>query len=84
MLYLEHLIKNHEEEIALLSENYESFKDEFNKFEKFDKLINKKKQIIILNLILMRLIKKIKNFKFYFVFSFCISFIIFLIRNNLY
>ena len=40
---LEHLIKNHEEELALLSENYKSFKDEFNKFDIFDKLINRKK-----------------------------------------
>ena len=42
---LEHLIKNHEEEVAILSENYKPFKDEFNKFEIFEKLINKNKVI---------------------------------------
>ena len=40
---LEHLIKNHENNISILSENYPSFKEDFNKFEIFEQLIEKKK-----------------------------------------
>ena len=39
---LEHLIKNHENILTILSENFPSLKDEFNKFELFEKLIKEK------------------------------------------
>ena len=38
---LEHLIKNHEDKILLLSENYLSLKSIFNKFDIFEKIIKK-------------------------------------------
>ena len=38
---LEHLVKEHENIVTILSENYPSLKDEFNKFEIFEKLIEK-------------------------------------------
>ena len=41
---LEHLIKNHEDSVALLAENYKSLKDTFNKFDVFEKLIKKNKR----------------------------------------
>ncbi len=39
---LDHLVKNHEDIITFLSENYPSLKEDFNKFEIFEKLIEDK------------------------------------------
>ena len=39
---LDHLVKEHENIITILSENYPTLKDEFNKFEIFEQLIEKK------------------------------------------
>ena len=42
---LEHLVKNHEDELALLSENYQAFMGEFNKFGILDKIASKNNAI---------------------------------------
>ena len=46
---LEHLVKNHQDTLLLISENYQDLKEVFNKFDIFNKMIKKNNIDINLN-----------------------------------